>query len=58
MVTIVLWILGIANALIWIVNGLIATSSDKSGSGMVLMFTCPFGVLFGLVSLIIVGFLT
>ena len=58
MVTAVFWVLGIINGLIWLFNGCVAVSGDKSGSGMVLMATIPLGLLVGLVSLVIVGFLT
>lgn len=58
MITFVFWVLGIINGLIWIFNGCVAMSSDKSGSGMVLMVTLPFGLIVGLVSLVVVGFLT
>ena len=58
MVTVVFWILGIVNSLIWLFNGGVALSDDKSGSGMILMVTLPLGFLIGLVSLVIVGFLT
>ncbi len=58
MATIVFWILGVINALIWIFNGVIACSDDQSGAGMVLMLTIPLGILVGLISLVIVGFMT
>ena len=58
MITVVFWVLGIINTIVWLFNGAVAMSDDKSGSGMVLMVTIPFGILAGLVSLVIVGFLT
>ena len=58
MVSIIIWTLGILNLVIWSFNALISTSSDKSGSGMVLMLTIPISVLISLVSLVIIGFIT
>ncbi len=39
-------------------NWLVSRSDDRSGSGMVLMFTIPIALVVALVSLVIVGFLT
>lgn len=58
MLTFIFWTLGTVNALIWLFNWIVSMSDDRSGSGMVLMFTVPLGILVGLVSLIVVGFLT
>ena len=58
MVTVVFWTLGIINGFLWLINGGVAMSSDRSGSGMVLMVMLPFSLIVGLVSLVIIGFLT
>jgi hypothetical protein len=58
MVTVVFWVLGIINVLIWLFNGCVAMSNDKSGSEMVLMVTIPLSLIIGLMSLVVVGFLT
>lgn len=58
MLTVLFWFLGIVNGILWLLNFLVAMSSDPSARGMVQMFLIPFTVLVGLVSLVIVGFAT
>ena len=54
----ILWILGILNFLVWGFNLFVSLADDRSGAGMVLMFSFPFAILISLVSLVIVGFIT
>ena len=58
MLTILLLFLVGLNTFVWFGNWALTQSSDKSGSGMVLMFTVPLGIIVGLVSLIVIGFAT
>lgn len=58
MLKIFIWSVVILNGLIWLGNWALTKSEDKSGSGMVLMFTVPLGIVVGLVSLVFIGFAT
>lgn len=58
MILCVFGFLAVVNVGLWFLAFCATQSSDKSGAGMVLMFLLPFNVFVGLVSLIIVGFLT
>jgi hypothetical protein len=52
-----MWFLVVMNTFIWFGNWALTQSSDKSGSGMVLMLTVPFGVVFMLLTLVFIGFM-
>lgn len=58
MVKVFMWFLVSINAFIWFGNWALTKSSDKSGSGMVLMFTVPLGVVVFLLTLVFIGFMT
>ena len=57
-IKVVFWVIGIINLMLWTINGMVAMSDDPSGRGMVQMVLIPFTVFVGLVSLVIIGFLT
>jgi hypothetical protein len=52
-----MWFLVVMNTFIWFGNWALTKSSDKSGSGMVLMLTVPFGIVFMLLTLVFIGFM-
>lgn len=58
MLKILVWFFVILNAFIWFGNWALTQSSDKSGSGMVLMITVPLAIVVSLLSLIVIGFAT
>ena len=55
---ILFWVVGILNVVVWFGNWALTKSEDKSGSGMVLMFTVPLAIIVSLLSLILIGFAT